>query len=132
MDNIVAKRGALFMLDLKYEVESRGFTVAHIKTDSIKIPNATEEIMQFVKDYGKQFGYNFEHDDGSPYEKMCLVNDSVYIAKKNDGKWSAVGSQFAVPYVFKTLFSKEEVVFDDLIEVKNVTNPAAIYIDMLS
>ena len=130
VDNIVAKRGALFMLDLKYEVEARGFTVAHIKTDSIKIPNATEEIMQFVKDYGKQFGYNFEHDDGSPYEKMCLVNDAVYIAKKNDGKWSAVGSQFAVPYVFKTLFSKEEVVFDDLIEVKNVTNPAAIYLDM--
>ena len=34
-DNIVAKRGALFMIDLKNEVIKRGFTVAHIKTDSI-------------------------------------------------------------------------------------------------
>ena len=35
-DNIVAKRGALFMTLLKSEVEKRGFCVAHIKTDSIK------------------------------------------------------------------------------------------------
>lgn len=39
-DNIVAKRGALFMVNLKHEVQKRGFTVAHIKTDSIKIPDA--------------------------------------------------------------------------------------------
>ena len=51
-DNIVAKRGALFMVDLKEEVQKRGFTVAHIKTDSIKIPNATPEIIQFVMDFG--------------------------------------------------------------------------------
>ena len=38
-DNIVAKRGALFMINLKHEVQNRGFTVAHIKTDSIKIPD---------------------------------------------------------------------------------------------
>ena len=37
-DNIVAKRGALFMIDLKTCVQDRGFTVAHIKTDSIKDP----------------------------------------------------------------------------------------------
>lgn len=47
-DNIVAKRGALFMTLLKSEVEKRGFCVAHIKTDSIKIPDATPEIMDFV------------------------------------------------------------------------------------
>ena len=34
IDNIVAKRGALFMIDLKNEVLKRGFQVAHIKTDS--------------------------------------------------------------------------------------------------
>lgn len=50
-DNIVAKRGALFMVNLKHEVQKRGFTVAHIKTDSIKIPGATPEIIQFVTDY---------------------------------------------------------------------------------
>lgn len=83
-DNIVAKRGALFMINLKHEVQERGFTVAHIKTDSIKIPDATPEIIQFVMDYGKRYGYTFEHE--ATYDRMCLVNDAVYIAKYKDGK----------------------------------------------
>lgn len=119
VDNIVAKRGALFMINLKHEVQDRGFTVAHIKTDSIKIPNATPEIIEFVMDYGIQYGYIFEHED--TYEKMCLVNDAVYVAKSMDGHWSAVGAQFQVPYVFKTLFSKEAITFDDMCETKSVT-----------
>ena len=56
VDNIVAKRGALFMINLKHEVQKRGFTVAHIKTDSIKIPNATQEIIDFVMEYGSYYG----------------------------------------------------------------------------
>ena len=126
IDNIVAKRGALFMINLMNEVQSRGFTVAHIKTDSIKIPNATPEIIQFVMEYGKQYGYTFEHED--TYEKMCLVNDAVYIAKGQNGKWSATGTQFAVPYVFKTLFSKEPIQFEDLCEAKSVKS--TIYLDL--
>ena len=129
-DNIVAKRGALFMIDLKNEVQKRGFTVAHIKTDSIKIPNATPEIIQFVMDFGRRYGYSFEHE--ATYDRMCLVNDAVYIAKYKDGKhageWTATGAQFAVPYVFKTLFSKEPIVFDDLCETKSVSS--ALYLDM--
>ncbi len=129
-DNIVAKRGALFMTDLKFEVQKRGFTVAHIKTDSIKIPNATPEIIKFVMEFGKKYGYTFEHE--ATYEKMCLVNDAVYIAKYKDGKhageWTATGTQFAVPYVFKTLFSKEAITFNDLCETKSVTS--ALYLDM--
>lgn len=125
-DNIVAKRGALFMVNLKHEVQDRGFTVAHIKTDSIKIPNATEDIINFVMEYGKAYGYNFEHE--STYEKMCLVNDAVFIAK-DEGKWSATGTQFAVPYVFKKLFDRDNpIVFDDLCETKSVTT--ALYLDM--
>lgn len=124
-DNIVAKRGALFMINLKHAVQERGFTVAHIKTDSIKIPNATPEIIQFVMDYGAMYGYTFEHE--ATYEKMCLVNKAVYIAK-NEGKWTATGDQFAVPYVFKTLFSHEPIEFDDLCETKQVKS--AIYLDM--
>ena len=124
-DNIVAKRGALFMTDLKYEVQKRGFTVAHIKTDSIKIPNATPEIIQFVMDFGKQYGYSFEHE--ATYEKMCLVNDAVYIAKYKDGDWTATGTQFAVPYVFKKLFSREPILFEDMCEAKSVTT--ALYLD---
>lgn len=128
-DNIVAKRGALFMINLKHVVQDRGFKVAHIKTDSIKIPDATPEIIQFIIDYGKQYGYNFEHE--ATYDRMCLVNNAVYIAKYKDGKhageWTATGAQFAVPYVFKKLFSKEEIAFDDMCETKSVTS--ALYLD---
>ena len=147
IDNIVAKRGALFMVDLKKCVQERGFTVAHIKTDSIKIPNATPEIIQFVQEYGKECGYTFEHE--ATYEKMCLVNNAVYIAKyataeacerlygpdhmpsdnrKKGGQWTATGKQFAVPYVYKTLFTKEPIVFEDLCETFQVTG--ALYLDM--
>ena len=129
VDNIVAKRGALFMMNLRREVQSRGFTVAHIKTDSIKIPEATPEIISFCMEYAKKYGYTFEHE--ATYEKMCLVNDAVYIAKYKDGKhageWSATGTQFQVPYVFKTLFSKEPIIFEDMCETKSVTS--ALYLD---
>ena len=144
-DNIVAKRGALFMVDLAEEVRKRGFIVAHIKTDSIKIPDATPEIMQFVMDFGERYGYSFEHE--ATYDRMCLVNDAVYIAKYKDaeecqkmygyapkknvkkgGQWDATGKQFQVPYVFKTLFSKEPIEFDDMCETFSVKS--ALYLDM--
>lgn len=153
IDNIVAKRGALFMVDLQEAVEKRGFVVVHIKTDSIKIADATPEIIEFVMQFGLKYGYTFEHE--ATYERMCLVNDAVYIAKyatleqcyklypkehvdkdndtlkeckKNGGTWTATGTQFQVPYVFKKLFSKEDIVFEDLCETKEVKT--AIYLDM--
>ena len=125
-NNIVALRGALFMRTLQDEVQKRGFTVAHIKTDSIKIPNATPEIIQFCMDFAEKYGYTFEHE--ATYEKMCLVNNAVYIAKYQDGDWTATGTQFQVPYVFKTLFSREPIEFEDLCETKSVTS--ALYLDM--
>lgn len=125
-NNIVALRGALFMRTLQDEVQKRGFTVAHIKTDSIKIPNATPEIIEFAMDFAKQYGYTFEHE--ATYEKMCLVNNAVYIAKYQDGDWTATGKQFQIPYVFKTLFSKEPIEFSDLCETKEVKS--ALYLDM--
>jgi hypothetical protein len=135
VDNIVAKRGALFMIDLKHEVQARGFTVAHIKTDSIKIPNATDEIIDFVKAFGEKYGYTFEYNPEKDfYDKFCLVNDAVYVAKKfvpgnheysdDSWKWITVGAQFQHPYVFKTLFSGEEVNFYDFCETKSVTQGA--------
>lgn len=128
VDNIVAKRGALFMIDLKHFVQEQGYSVAHIKTDSIKIPNADENIIGAVMEFGKKYGYNFEHE--KTYEKMVLVNKAVYVAAYRDGdelKWTATGAQFIHPYVFKTLFSKEEVTFDDLCETKAVTT--ALYLE---
>lgn len=145
VDNIVAKRGALFMLDLKHEVQKRGYTVAHIKTDSIKIPDADNDIIDFIMWFGREYGYEFEHE--ATYEKMCLVNDAVYIAKyatkeatdslygyipgdnfEHGGEWTATGTQFQVPYVFKKLFSKEEISFEDMCETKSVTS--SLYLDM--
>ena len=125
VDNIVAKRGALFMIDLQYAVQEMGYTVAHIKTDSIKIPDADDKIISFVMDFGKKYGYTFEHE--ATYEKMCLVNDAVYIAKEGD-HWTATGAEFAVPYVFKTLFSHEPLEFNDYCVTKSVTT--ALYLDM--
>lgn len=144
-NNIVALRGALFMRTLQDEIMKRGFKVAHIKTDSIKIPDATPEIIEFTMNFAKQYGYEFEHE--ATYDRMCLVNDAVYIAKyaspedcekqygyipgdnkKKGGKWTATGTQFQIPYVFKRLFSKEDIQFDDLCETKSVTS--TLYLDM--
>ncbi len=129
-DNIVAKRGALFMVDLIYAVQEKGFTVAHVKTDSIKIPNATPEIIKFAEDFAHMYGYNFKHE--ATYEKMCLINDAVYIAKgkwgDHAGEWTPTGARFAHPYVFKTLFTKQKIELDDLYEVKSVQS-GYIYLD---
>ena len=144
-NNIVALRGALFMKALQDEVRERGFVVAHIKTDSIKMPDATPEIIQFVMDFGMKYDYVFEHE--ATYDKMCLVNNAVYIAKyaskekceslygyipgdnkKHPNEWTATGTQFQIPYVFKKLFSKEEIVFEDMCETKSVTS--TLYLDM--
>lgn len=122
VDNIVAKRGALFMIDLKHYVQDElGLTVAHIKTDSIKIPGATPDDIQKVMDFGKKYGYDFEHE--ATYAKMCLVNKAVYIAKyafPHEGEWTATGKQFQEPYVFKKLFTKEPIEFEDYIQTKQV------------
>lgn len=144
-NNIVALRGALFMRTLQDEVQQRGFKVAHIKTDSIKIPDATPEIIDFCMKFAEKYGYTFEHE--ATYEKMCLVNDAVYIARYLDAdqcqaqygympekneehgrEWTATGTQFQIPYVFKTLFSHEPVVFADLCQTKTVSK-GAIYLD---
>lgn len=122
IDNIVAKRGALFMIEVKHYVQDElGLTVAHIKTDSIKIPGATPDDIQKVMDFGKRYGYDFEHE--ATYAKMCLVNKAVYIAKyafPHEGEWTATGKQFQEPYVFKKLFTKEPIEFEDYVQTKQV------------
>lgn len=139
-DNIVAKRGALFMVDLAEAVKAKGWTVAHIKTDSIKIPNINQEIVDFVMEFGRRYGYEFEWE--ATYDKMCLVNDAVYIAKYKDGDhefelstgekivtpWTATGKEFQEPFIFKTLFSKTDIRIEDYAQVKSVKS--ALYLDM--
>lgn len=136
VNNIIALRGALFMKTLQDEIVKQGYSVVHIKTDSCKIPNGDPEIAKFILDFGRKYGYEFEHE--CVYERMCLVNDAVYIAKydnqgvrnkggKHAGQWTATGTQFQIPYVFKTLFSKEPLEFKDMCETKTVKS--AIYLD---
>lgn len=140
-NNLVACKGALFMRTLQDEIANRGFVVAHIKTDSIKIPNATPEIIRFVMDFGKKYGYIFEHE--ATYDRMCLVNNAVYIARykiakecekmygyipgdnmKKGGQWTATGAQFQQSFVYKTLFTREPIEFADMCEVKEVQRSA--------
>lgn len=130
IDNIVAKRGALFMIDLKEALQKKGIQVIHIKTDSVKIPTLDPKAVEFVKDFGRKYGYEFEHE--ATYDRLCLVNDAVYVAgiqtvpwddisKPFPGyEWHSVGAQFQHPFVFKTLFSGEELTFDDYCESRSV------------
>lgn len=145
-DNIVAKRGALFMIDLVEAVKERGFTVVHIKTDSIKIADATPEIIKFVMDFGKMYGYTFEHE--ATYDRMCIVNKSTYIARyatvekcerlygyipgdnaDHPYEWTATGEQFKVPYVFKNLFSNKDIEVSDLCETFEVKK-GSLHLDL--
>lgn len=144
-NNIIACRGALFMKTLQDEVESRGYNIVAIKTDSIKIANATKEIVDFCMEFARKYAYTFEFE--ACYSKICQINDADYIAKyatpelcesifgvipgdnnKHPNEWTATGKQFQVPYVFKTLFSKEPIEFSDLCETKEVKT--ALYLDM--
>lgn len=126
IDNIVAKRGALFMIELKLMVQELGYEVIHIKTDSIKIviPKGSDPktIIDPVMEFGEKYGYEFEHE--ATYEKLCLVNDAVFVGKKTDGRkpaeWTSTGAQFQHPYVFKKLFTHENIQFKDKCETKSV------------
>ena len=116
------------MIDLMKAVEERGFQVIHIKTDSVKIPEATPEIIEFVMEFGKKYGYAFEYNpEVDLYSKMCLVNDAVYAAKGEKG-WTMVGAQFQQPYVKKALFTREPFEFRDYCETKSVST--ALYLDL--
>lgn len=133
VNNIVALRGALFIKTLQDAVVEKGYYVIHCKTDSIKIPNADQEIIMFCMDFGKQYGYTFEHE--ATFERMCLITDADYVGKYKwaadkelIGTWTATGAQFSHPFVFKTLFTREPIVFQDLCETKSVTT--AMYLDM--
>ena len=135
-DNWVAKRGALMMITLKNEVLKRGFKVIHCKTDSIKVVNPSDEIANYICEFGRKYGYNFEIE--AKYERICLVNDAVYIARESNwegndepGQWTGTGAQFKEetnPYVFKTLFSHAPIIFEDMCETKSVET--ALYLDM--
>ena len=118
------------MITLKHKVQEMGYTVVHIKTDSIKIANFDDKIKKFVMDFGKKYGYTFEHE--ATYDRICIVDDSQYVAyeieadeeKLDKPFWTVTGAKFAPPYLFKTLFSHEEIIFNDYCETKSVSDAA--------
>ena len=149
-NNIIALRGALFMKTLFDEVEARGFKVVHVKTDSIKVPNVTPDIIKFIQEFARKYGYEMEHE--ATYERMCLIDKAQYVASlmrpeecekrygyipgdnrdhflEHNHPWTTTGDEFQRPYIFKTLFSGEEPTFDDCCET-NTVKDAAIYLDM--
>jgi len=148
-NNIIALRGALFMKTLFDEVDKKGYHTIHCKTDSQKVPNATLEIVQFMQEFAKKYGYEMEHE--AVYERMCLIDKAQYVAaymrpedcikiygyapeenvewfEEHSYAWTTTGDKFQHPYIFKTIFSGEEVVFEDMCETKSVKD-AAIYLD---
>lgn len=138
VENIVALRGALFMKTLQDEIVSKGYRVIHVKTDSCKVPNADEFIISFIQDFARKYSYEMELE--AIYDRICLVNDAVYIAKYNNqgiinkggkhaNEWTATGAQFADPYIFKTLFSHEELEFKDLCQTKEVKSNDGMWLD---
>lgn len=142
LDNIVAKRGALFMITLKNEVIKRGFEVIHCKTDSIKVVNPTPELHQFINDFGEKYGYIFEVEE--KFEKIALLNRAVYVAKEfedspayldrkednpNASRWTATGGiAKEQSYVMKKLFTDEAIDISDLPQKKKAAK-GALYLD---
>lgn len=128
INNIVALRGALVMKTLQDEVEKRQFKVIHIKTDSIKIADPTDDILNFIDEFGKFYGYTYEVEH--TWKRICLVNDAVFIGQHDEddpespNEWEATGKQFQVPYIFKSLFTHEEITFDDMCETFSASKGA--------
>lgn len=150
VNNIIALRGSLFMKTLFDEVEARGYRIIHVKTDSVKVPNADISIVTFIQDFAKKYGYTMEHE--ATYERMCLIDKAQYIAsymlpeecekiygyapdenveyiKEHGHTWTATGDEFRRPFIFKTMFSGEPLTFDDKC-ITNTVKDAAIYLDM--
>lgn len=149
-NNIIALRGALFMKTLFDACEERGYEIVHVKTDSVKISNADSDIVNFVQDFARKYGYEMEHE--AVYDRICLIDKAQYVAAYMDPAkctdiygyvpgenvehieecghaWTATGDEFQRPYIFKTLFSGEQILFDDLCETNSVAK-GAIYLDM--
>lgn len=131
IDNIVAKRGALFMVLLKHEMKKQGIKLIHTKTDSVKLLDPTPEQVQWVVDFGTKYGYTFEVEH--IYKRMTLVNKAALIGeyyneKKGKDVWDPVGTMFLEPYTLKTLFTREEIVPEDLYLIKQIKK-GRLYLD---
>jgi hypothetical protein len=116
------------MIDLLMALQDRGARVLHVKTDSVKLLNPTEEDVQFVHAFGKNYGYRFSEED--TYDRFCLLNKAVYIARKiGTDTWEAVGAQYQHPWIYKNMFQPgKPITYDDCGEIKSVTGGSTMYL----
>lgn len=126
IDNIVAKRGNLFMMVLKDQIEKMGYTVVHIKTDSIKVANADKRVQDFIVEFGREYGYEFETE--AEFTKFALLNDAAYVGKLKDGSWSFKADEFKPEIIRKSLFTHKPVIFDDY--CMTFSTKDALYLDL--
>lgn len=105
--NIVANYGGCFIscLDRELRHEYPGFKIVQIKTDSIKIAEYTEDIVNFCKSYAKKFGYNFKEE--AKY-RFLLTNgcDCIGIKENGDVEASVDSSEDEEQEEVKGFFSK--------------------------
>ena len=51
------------MIELQTALQERGIQVVHIKTDSIKLVDPSEETVDFITEFGAKYGYEFDLED---------------------------------------------------------------------
>lgn len=126
VDNIVAKRGELMMVSLEDELRAIGVAPTHVKTDSIKLDNYTQELDDKVVEFGKKYGYKFTIEEF--YTTFCLFDKAQYIAYDAcTGKWDSRGKLFDKNgLVFKKLFGLDVKESDYLETKQSLSGPLYI------
>jgi len=124
-DNIVAKRGSLFMIDLKEFIEKNlSVELIHIKTDSIKITGDVKDSdISAIMEFASGYGYKFVLEE--VFDSISLINKAEYIAYKDNKVVETKGGRFELT---RKLFSGEELVPEDYVVRRSVTTE--MYLEM--
>jgi energy-coupling factor transporter ATP-binding protein EcfA2 len=102
-----------------------GGSVKHVKTDSLKMPAVTRQVLDAVFASAEKVGQKFEVED--IYQKFLLLNKSEYAAfAQSDKQWHFRGKKFLRPYIRKCLFTGEPMVFDDYCET--ISSQGTLYL----
>lgn len=121
VDNVVAKRGALFMIDLHEYLGENGIHCIHIKTDSVKVripdDKTIDDVIELIKSYGNRYGYQFAVE--GVFDNLMLANAADLVGLSG-GAYETSGVLFTNPYVYKSLFSGEPIIGADYDIVKGV------------
>jgi hypothetical protein len=113
--NPVANYSACTVVKAVDAVMAHGGHVVHVKTDSLKIPAVTREVLDAAMASAVEVGQSFDIED--IYQKFLLLNKSEYAAfAQSDKSWHFRGKKFLRPYIRKMLFMHDPMSFDDYAE----------------